>query len=107
MGRGKGEKVSIEAAQAARAGVTAALDLGHSKIACFIMGPDGPRRADRTVRVAGVGHVQSRGVKGGGIVHLDEEDEEDEVLEKKEEVVHFELLESTNMGHGCGNRIRE
>ena len=37
MGRGKGEKVSIEAAQAARAGVTAALDLGHSKIACFIM----------------------------------------------------------------------
>ena len=72
MGRGKGEKVSIEAAQAARAGVTAALDLGHSKIACFIMGPDGPRRADRTVRVAGVGHVQSRGVKGGGIVHLDE-----------------------------------
>lgn len=57
---------------AARAGVTAALDLGQSKIACFIMKPDGVRHADRTVRVAGVGHVQSRGVRAGGIVSLEE-----------------------------------
>ena len=45
-----------------RAPVVAALDLGHSKIACFIMKPEGVRHADRTVRVAGASHVQSRGI---------------------------------------------
>ena len=55
-----------------RAPVVAALDLGHSKIACFIMKPEGVRHADRTVRVAGASHVQSRGIKGGSIVNMDE-----------------------------------
>ncbi len=57
---------------APRAPVVAALDLGQSKVACFIMKPDGVRHADRTIRVAGAGHVQSRGVKGGAIVNMDE-----------------------------------
>lgn len=55
-----------------RAPVVAALDLGASKVACFIMKPEGVRHADRTIRVAGAGHVQSRGVKGGAIVNMDE-----------------------------------
>ena len=50
----------------------AALDLGASKVACFIMKPDGVRRADRTLQTAGVGYVQSRGVRGGAIVDVDE-----------------------------------
>jgi cell division protein FtsA len=54
-----------------RAGVTAALDLGASKVGCFIMKPDGLCRSDRTVRVAGVGYVQSRGIKAGAIVDVD------------------------------------
>ena len=56
---------------AARVQVTAALDLGASKVGCFIMKPDGLCRSDRTVRVAGVGYVQSRGVKAGAIVDVD------------------------------------
>ena len=36
------------------------------------MKADGVRHADRTIRVAGAGHVQSRGVRGGGIVNMDE-----------------------------------
>ncbi|PZQ44088.1 MAG: cell division protein FtsA, partial [Phenylobacterium zucineum] len=32
---------------ASRAPVVAALDLGQSKVACFIMKPDGVRHADR------------------------------------------------------------
>lgn len=56
----------------ARAPVVAALDLGASKVACFIMKPEGVRHADRTVRVAGASHVQSRGVRGGAIVNMDE-----------------------------------
>lgn len=52
--------------------VVAALDLGASKVACFILKPEGVRHADRTVRVSGAGHVQSRGIRGGVIVDLDE-----------------------------------
>src|ERR1700760_3887276 len=52
--------------------ITAALDLGASKIACFIMKPDGVRRADRTLLPAGVGYIQSRGVRGGAIVNTEE-----------------------------------
>lgn len=55
-----------------RAPVVAALDLGASKVACFIMKPEGVRHVDRTIRVAGAGHVQARGVKGGAIVNMDE-----------------------------------
>ncbi|HEX3699268.1 MAG TPA: cell division protein FtsA [Phenylobacterium sp.] len=55
-----------------RAPVVAAVDLGASKVTCFIMKPEGVRRADRTLTTAGVGYVQSRGVRGGAIVNLDE-----------------------------------
>jgi len=69
---GRRSDPAIEAARAARAPVVAALDLGQSKVACFIMKPDGVRHADRTIRVAGASHVQSRGVRGGAIVNMDE-----------------------------------
>jgi len=55
-----------------RPGVVAAVDLGASKVACFIMKPDGVRRGDRTLTTAGVGYVQSHGVRGGAIVDMDE-----------------------------------
>ncbi|MFY8139553.1 MAG: cell division protein FtsA, partial [Caulobacter sp.] len=56
----------------ARQPVIAAVDLGASKVACFVMKPDGVRRADRTLTTAGVGYVQSRGVKGASIASMDE-----------------------------------
>jgi cell division protein FtsA len=62
-----GLKVSL-----GRAPVTAAVDLGASKVACFIMKPDGARPADRSITTAGVGYVQSRGVRGGAVVEVDE-----------------------------------
>ncbi|MDO8902474.1 MAG: cell division protein FtsA, partial [Phenylobacterium sp.] len=52
--------------------LVAAVDLGASKVSCFIMKPDGVRRADHTLTAAGVGYVQSRGIRGGSIVNLDE-----------------------------------
>ncbi len=55
-----------------RAPVVAAVDLGASKIGCFIMKPDGANRDERTVQVAGVAHVRSRGVRGGAIISLDD-----------------------------------
>ena len=58
-----------------RQAVTAAVDLGASKVACFIMKPDGVRRVDRTLTTAGVAHVQSRGVRNGSIINIDEASE--------------------------------
>ena len=58
--------------RAGRALVFAALDIGQSKVSCFIMKPDGVRHADRTIRVAGASHVQSKGVRGGAIINMDE-----------------------------------
>ena len=52
--------------------LVAAVDLGASKVACFIMRPDGLRKAERTLTAAGVGYVASRGVRGGNIVDMDE-----------------------------------
>src|SRR5215475_1808216 len=55
-----------------RAPVVAAVDLGATKVTCFIMKPGGVNRDARTLQTAGVGHVQSRGVRGGAIVNMDE-----------------------------------
>ena len=55
-----------------RSPVVAAVDLGASKVACFILKADGVRRSDRTLTTAGVGYVQSRGVRGGAIVDVAE-----------------------------------
>src|SRR5512140_825244 len=55
--------------------VIAAVDLGASKVTCFIMKPEGVHKGDRTLTTAGVGYVQSRGIRGGSIVNLDEASE--------------------------------
>ncbi|QUD87474.1 cell division protein FtsA [Phenylobacterium montanum] len=57
---------------AGRQPLVAALDLGASKVTCFIMKPGGVNREARTLQTVGVGHVQSRGVRGGSIVNMDE-----------------------------------
>src|ERR1700761_9766523 len=59
-------------ALAGRQPVVAALDLGASKVTCFMMKPGGVNREARTLQTVGVGHVQSRGVRGGSIVNMDE-----------------------------------
>lgn len=52
--------------------VIATVDLGASKVSCFIMKGEGIKREERALTTAGVGYVQSRGVRGGAIVNLDE-----------------------------------
>jgi len=49
----------------------ATLDLGESKIGCFIVRPDGVRRADRSLRAAGIGFVGSRGIRAGAVIDLE------------------------------------
>ena len=52
-------------------GLIASLDLGASKIGCFIMRPEGARQSDQSIRVAGVGYVQSRGIRAGAIIDME------------------------------------
>ncbi len=54
--------------RARRNGTIAALDLGSTKVACFVAKADG----DGAPRVVGIGHQISHGVRGGTIVDLDE-----------------------------------
>lgn len=51
----------------ARSNVIAALDIGTSKICCFIA----VLEEDGRIRVTGIGHQASRGVKAGAIVDMD------------------------------------
>ena len=63
----------LKAASRASARRWRRVDLGASKVACFIMKPDGVNReATGPCTTAGVGYVQSRGVRGGAIVNMDE-----------------------------------
>lgn len=64
-------KDALSGLRGAGSQIVAALDIGASKVSCFIMKSDGVRRCDKTVRVAGVGYVQSRGIRGGAIVDVD------------------------------------
>ena len=73
-GRGGAGKDALKAALV-RPAVVAAVDLGAAKVTCFIMKPEGVHRGDRTLTTAGVGYVQSRGIRGGSIVNLDEASE--------------------------------
>ncbi|MBX3480430.1 MAG: cell division protein FtsA [Caulobacter sp.] len=69
--KGRQAKDNLKAALS-RQSLVAAVDLGASKVACFVMKPDGVRKGDRTLTAAGVGYVQSRGVKGAAIASMDD-----------------------------------
>ena len=54
-----------------RSGLVAALDIGTTKICCFIAQIEGQGR----VRVVGIGHQKSRGLRAGAIVDMDAAEE--------------------------------
>src|SRR3546814_20562448 len=51
-----------------KGGLAAALDIGSSKVCCFIARADGAAMP----RVIGIGQQASRGIKGGAIVDLEQ-----------------------------------
>ncbi len=59
-----------------RQGVVAALDIGTSKISCFIARLERAGDSENSVvRVVGIGHQVSRGVKSGSVVDMDAAEE--------------------------------
>ncbi len=61
----------IRVLPASRPEPLAVLDIGESKIACLIVRPEGVRREDQVLRIAGQGHQCSRGIRGGVVVDMD------------------------------------
>jgi len=61
----------------ARSGVVTAIDIGSSKVACFIgkLEPGRFTNGRMPVRVVGIGHQVSRGIRGGLIVDMDAAEE--------------------------------
>ncbi len=70
-------RVQGKGSQAARGGMVAALDIGSSKISCLIaeVTQARPRQiesgAGEELRLRGVGHQLSRGVRGGAVIDVD------------------------------------
>ncbi|HUD51926.1 cell division protein FtsA [Parvibaculum sp.] len=62
---------------AGRAGTIAALDVGSSKISCFIAKIEPGRMANghAPIRVIGIGHQVSRGIRAGALVDMDAAEE--------------------------------
>ena len=62
---------------AGRSGTIAALDVGSSKISCFIARIEAGRVANghTPVRVIGIGHQVSRGIRAGAVVDMDAAEE--------------------------------
>jgi cell division protein FtsA len=60
-----------------RSGTIAALDVGSSKISCFIARIEAGRMANghAPVRVIGIGHQVSRGIRAGAVVDMDAAEE--------------------------------
>lgn len=92
-----------------RTGTVAAVDLGASKVACFIMKPEGIRRADRSLVTAGVGYVQSHGVRAGAIVDADEAARAiAQAVERAEAMAGVEIqgvTVATTCGHLTSHRV--
>ena len=80
-----------------RTGPIAALDIGSTKIACFVARNDGP-----ATRVVGVGHQISHGVRAGAIVDMDDAAAAITNAVFAAEQIAGETLKGVVVGTSCG-----
>lgn len=81
-----------------RTGPIAALDIGSTKIACFVARTEG-----EVTRVIGVGHQVSRGVRAGAIVDMEAAAEAITNAVSAAEQIAGETLKSVVVGTSCGS----
>ncbi len=81
-----------------RTGLVAALDVGSSKICCFVA------RADASgIRVAGIGHQMSKGVRSGTVVDMDAAEISIRNAVHAAEQMAGETIERLVVNVSCGN----
>ncbi len=76
------------------------LDIGTSKICCAIVAPD--HSASQGLRVIGLGHQRSRGIKAGVIVDLDEAEQAVRAAVAQAERMSGQQLEEVVASAACG-----
>jgi cell division protein FtsA len=86
--------------------VTGVLDIGTSKIVCLIAAVDGEARSagatEPAVRVLGVGHQRSRGIKSGVVIDLDEAEQATRAAIAQAERMAGVMLEEVRVSVACG-----
>lgn len=80
-----------------RSGLVAALDVGSTKIACFVARID-----NNAIRVVGVGHQVSKGVRNGSIVDMEEAESSILTAVSAAEQIAGETLRSAVVTVSCG-----
>jgi cell division protein FtsA len=84
-------------------GIIGALDVGSTKVACFIVKADGARiSGQRNLRVLGIGHQVSRGVRAGTIVDMDGAEEAIRAAVEQAERMAGLTLRDAVIGIACG-----
>jgi cell division protein FtsA len=87
----------------AKPGIVGALDVGSTKVACFIAKADGTRASgQRNLRVLGIGHQISRGVRAGTIVDMDGAEEAIRAAVEQAERMAGLTLRDAVIGIACG-----
>ncbi len=87
----------------AKAGVIGALDVGSTKIACFIVKPQGLREdGSPQLKVLGIGHQVSRGVRGGTVVDINTAEDSIRAAVEQAERMAGVTLKDVVVGISCG-----
>ena len=85
-----------------KSGIVAALDVGSTKVACLIAKPVGSKDGQISLKVLGVGHHASRGVRSGTVVDINAaEDSIRAAVEQAERQAGITLKEVV-VGISCG-----
>lgn len=96
FGKGRGHGPS-------RNGVIGALDVGSTKVACFIVKPiAGRQEGVPSLKVLGVGHQPSRGVRGGAVVDINAAEDSIRAAVEQAERMAGVTLKDAVLGISCG-----
>lgn len=82
-----------------RSGLVAALDIGTTKVCCFIAQIE----AEGNIRVVGIGHQKSRGLRAGTIVDMDQAEESIRSAVHAAEQMAGETIREVFVNLSCGS----
>jgi cell division protein FtsA len=84
-------------------GVIGALDVGSTKVACFIVKPQGLREdGSPQLKVLGIGHHSSRGVRAGAVVDINAAEDSIRAAVEQAERMAGVTLKDVIVGISCG-----
>ena len=86
-----------------KSGLIAALDIGTTKVCCFVAQVDG----DGNIRVVGIGHQKSRGLRAGAIIDMDVAEESIRGAVHAAEQMAGETIREVFVNLSCGAPISQ